>query len=66
MKKKIICEIKKKFPKKGIKKISKELDVPKTCLMEWIKQIDFLLETISAGKKYRLEGAGRNPTTLNI
>ena len=34
--------------------------------MEWIKQIDFLSETISAGKKYRLEGAGRNPSTLNI
>ena len=35
-------EIKKIFPKKGIKKISEELDIPKTCLMEWIKQIDFL------------------------
>ena len=34
--------------------------------MEWIKQKDFLSETISAGKKYRLEGAERNPSTLNI
>lgn len=52
--------------KKGIKKISEELEVPKTCLMKQTKQIDFISQTISDGKKYRLERIGRNPSTLNI
>ena len=29
-------EIKAKYPKKGFKAISNQLNVPKTCLMEWI------------------------------
>ena len=34
--------------------------------MEWIKEIDFIYKINLSGKKYRFEGVGRNPSTLNI
>ena len=40
--------------------------MPKSSLIEWIKQIPFIDETISATKKYRLEGGGRNPNTMDL
>ena len=59
-------KIKANFPQRGIRSIANELDVPKSSLIEWIKQIPFIDETISATKKYRLEGGGRNPNTMDL
>ena len=59
-------KIKANFPQRGIRSIANELDVPKSSLIEWIKQIPFIDETISATKKYRLEGGGRNLNTMDL
>ena len=58
--------IKNKFQKKGYHKIAAELDFPRNCYKEWVQQFQYIDETNSGGKKYRLEGAGRNPSTLKI
>ena len=59
-------KIKANFPNRGIRSIANELDVPKSSLIEWIKQIPFIDETISTTKKYRLEDGGRNPSTIDL
>ena len=59
-------KIKANFPQRGIRSIANELDVPKSSLIEWIKQIPFIDETISTTKKYPLEGGGRNPNTMDL
>ena len=58
-------EIKNKFPKKGQRVIANELNIPRSSLKEWIKQISFLEDTKGGSHKYRLEG-GRNPNTLSL
>ena len=40
--------------------------MPKSSLIEWIQQIPFIDETISTTKKYRLEGGGRSPNTMDL
>ncbi len=58
--------IKNKFQKKGYHIIAAEIGVPRNYLREWVQQFKYINETNSGGKKYRLEGAGRNPSTLKI
>ncbi len=59
-------EIKNKFPKKGLRTIANELNIPLSSLQKWIKQISFLEDTKGGSHKYRLEGGRRNPNTLSL
>ena len=59
-------EIKNNFPKKGLRTIANELNVPRSSLQEWIKQINFLEDTKGGSHKFRLDGGGRNPNTLDL
>ena len=46
--------------------ISNELDIPKSCLLEWINQYDYLKNLKGSNSKFNLEGADRIPGTINI
>lgn len=59
-------KIKADFPKRGIRSIANELNVPKTSLSEWIQQILFIDEITSTAKKYRLKGGGRYPNIIDL
>lgn len=57
-------EIKSKFPKKGYGAIASQLNIPKSCLIEWLKQESYIEQNKNLKNKFRLEGGGRNPSTL--
>ena len=59
-------DFKEEFPNKGIRPIAKILGIPFSCLQEWIKQYQFIELTTNKKGKFRLEGAGRIPSTLPI
>ena len=59
-------DIKNKNPKKGIRAIVAELNISYSSLREWIKQKPIILETKCKRNKYRLEGAGKIPNTIEI
>ena len=42
------------------------INVPYSCILEWKKAYKFINLTINKKKKFRLEGAGQNLSTLNI
>ena len=46
--------------------ISNELDIPKSCFLEWINQYDYLKNLKGSNSKFNLEGADRIPGTINI
>jgi len=46
--------------------ISNELDIPKSCLLEWINQYDYLKNLKGSNSKFNLESADRIPGTINI
>ena len=48
-------EIKAKYPKKGFRAISNELNVPKTCLIKWIWQEPFIKQNTSLKKNSDLK-----------
>ena len=57
-------EIKKKFPGKGKKIIAAELGIDDHCLREWLQQEKYLNDMNNKKEKYRLEGAGRLPDSI--
>ena len=53
-------------PNRGIRSIAAELEVPRSCLQDWTKKYKCFKDKLDLENKYRLEGAGRNPDTINI
>ena len=59
-------EIKKYYPKKGLQTIANELHIPRNCLKEWLKQIEYIENTPCKSTRKNLEGGGRYPETIEI
>ena len=53
-------------PTIGKKKAADQLGVPKTSLIEWIDLFPYLIAEKGGSHRFRLEGAGRLPETLEI